>query len=53
MVKGAGNGTHLGRAILTQRRRNNPFTDLQSSMFEIDQRSVLDTNKQPRPAYRQ
>ncbi|GDU50771.1 hypothetical protein ExPUPEC61_02059 [Escherichia coli] len=53
MVKGAGNGTHLRSAIFTQRRRNNPFTDLQSSMFEIDQRSVLDTDKQPRPAYRQ
>ncbi len=53
MVKGTGNGTHLGRAILTQRRRNNPFTNLQGCVFEIDQRSVLDTNKQPRPAYRQ
>ena len=53
MVKGAGNRTHLGRAIFTQRRRNNPFTDLQGCVFEIDQRSVLDTDKQPRPAYRQ
>ena len=38
---------HFRCAILAQRRWDNTFTDLQCRMLQVDQRSVLDTNKQP------
>ena len=53
MVKRTRYRTDLRGAILAQRRRNNPFTDLQRSVLQVDQRSVLYTNKQPGAAYRQ
>ncbi|MNC26498.1 hypothetical protein D3C75_746300 [compost metagenome] len=53
MVKGAGHGTYLRCAILAQRRRDNAFTDLERRVLQVDQRSVLDADKQPCAAYRQ
>ena len=45
MVKRARHRTDFRGAILAQRRRNNPFTDLQRSVLQVDQRSVLYTDK--------
>ena len=45
MVKRARHRTDFRGAILAQRRWNNSFTDLQRSVLQVDQRSVLYTDK--------
>ncbi|SPX67071.1 Uncharacterised protein [Leclercia adecarboxylata] len=53
MVEGACYRAHFRRTVFAQRRRDNAFTDLERRMLQVDQRSVLDTDKQPGAAYRQ
>ena len=53
MVKRTRHRADFRGTILAQRRRNNAFTDLQRSVLQVDQRSVLYSNKQPGSAYRQ
>ena len=45
MVKRTRHRADFRGAILAQRRRNNAFTDLQRSVLQVDQRSVLYTDK--------
>ena len=53
VVKGAGHRSHFRCAVFAQRRGNNPSPDLKRRVLQVDQRSVLNTNKEPGAANRQ
>ena len=53
MVKSAGHRPHFRCAVFAQRRGNNASPDLQRRVLQVDQRSVLNTNKEPGAADRQ